>query len=194
MQISQDLHLDKNIMLKIATLMLLCLASILSVAQTKHSMPEGKRQVTISTHAMPIKGLNINDVRFDISAKRIYSFKEAIEIRATILNNSIDTIYFLTTTCDGDQYSLRYDTSKFILTPSVYCNASFPRLQKIEPKGQYDFKAHFCSNSKESVIVLGFDFYPVDKSFDLSQISVGKIHNRSAKDQSVLWAKEKTIE
>jgi len=181
MQIQQDVHLDKNLMRKIATLMLLCLASMLSDAQAK------------------LSGLNvdkvviINDVRFDISTRRIHSFKEAIEIKAIIFNNNIDTIYFLTSTCEGEQYSLRYDTAKFILTPFMNCNASYPRLQKLLPKGQHDFIAHFRFKDKETEIKLGFDFYHIAKSIDLSKIGLGDIHNRPTKDQNVLWADEKKI-
>jgi len=193
MQIQQDVHLDKNLMRKIATLMLLCLASMLSDAQAKLSGPEREKQVTTSTRTMSIKVINVNDVRFDISARRIHSFKETIEIKATIFNNSIDTIYFLTSTCEGEQYSLRYDTAKFILTPFMNCNASYPRLQKLLPKGQHDFIAHFRFKDKETEIKLGFDFYPIAKSIDLSKIGLGDIHNRPTKDQNVLWADEKKI-
>lgn len=180
-------------MRKIVIPIVLCLASKLSPGQKIFAGQESKKRVDAATLTTSIKVLNVDGIRFDISARRINPSKDAIEIKATLFNNNVDTIYFLTSTCEGDQYSLRYDSSKFILTPTTLCNASFPRLQKIPPKRKYNFQAHFRSNSKETRISIGFDFYPVDKSIDLSQINLGDIHNRPIKDQNVLWADEKTI-
>ena len=133
------------------------------------------------------------NIRFDFSAGRINTFQETIEIKASLFNDNADTVYFLTSSCDGEQYSLRYDTTKFVLTPFMNCNASFPRLMKIAPKGQYDFQAHFRCSSKETKIKLGFDFYSVDKSLDLNKITLADIHGRNEKEQTVLWTDEKTI-
>jgi hypothetical protein len=135
------------------------------------------------------------NIRFDFSAGRINTFQETIEIKASLFNDNIDTVFFLSSTCDGEQYSLRYDTAKFVLTPFMNCNASFPRLMKIAPKGQYDFQAHFSCSSKETKVRLGFDFYSVDKSFDLTNKNLGNINifNRPKDMQTIIWADEKTI-
>lgn len=133
------------------------------------------------------------NIRFDFSAGRINTFQETIEIKASLFNDNADTVYFLSSSCDGEQYSLRYDTAKFVLTPFMNCNASYPRLMKIAPKGQYDFQAHFRFSSKETKIKLGFDFYLVDKSLDLNKITLADIHGRNEKEQTVIWADEKTI-
>jgi len=135
------------------------------------------------------------NIRFDFSAGRINTFQESIEIKASLFNDNIDTVYFLTSTCDGEQYSLRYDTAQFVLTPFLNCNASYPRLIKIAPKGQHDFQAHFRCSSIETKIKLGFDFYSVDKSFDLTNKNLGHINifNRPKDKQTIIWADEKTI-
>jgi hypothetical protein len=135
------------------------------------------------------------NIRFDFSAVRINTFHETIEIKASLFNDNIDTVYFLSSTCEGEQYSLRFDTAKFVLTPFKNCNASFPRLMKIAPKGQYDFQAHFNCSSKEAKVKLGFDFYSVDKSFDLKNKNLGDINifNRPKDKQTIIWADEKTI-
>jgi hypothetical protein len=180
-------------MWKIISIMFICLASKVSVGQKIPGEQDSKKQVDATTLSASIKSKNITGVRFDISASRLDVFKETIKIKATLFNNNVDTIYFLTSTCDGEQYSLRYDTAKFISSPFINCNASYPRIQKIAPKGQYDFLAHFHSIRKETKINLGFDFYIVDKSIDLSKISLDKIHNRPTKEQNILWTGEKTI-
>jgi hypothetical protein len=135
------------------------------------------------------------NIRFDFSAGRINTFQESIEIKALLFNDNIDTVYFLSSSCDGEQYSLRYDTAKFMLTPLMNCNASYPKLIKIAPKGKYDFKAHFSCSSKQTKVKLGFDFYSVDKSFDLTNKNLGAINifNRPKNKQTIIWADEKTI-
>jgi hypothetical protein len=85
----------------------------------------------------------IRNIHFAFKAERINTFKESIEIKATLYNDNVDTVYFLTSSCDGEQYSLRYDTTKFELTPFMECNVSFTRLGKIAPKGRYYFQSIF---------------------------------------------------
>jgi hypothetical protein len=135
------------------------------------------------------------NIRFDFTAVRINTFKETIEIKASLYNDNADTVYFLSSSCDGEQYSLRYDTAKFVLTPFLNCNTSYPRIIKIAPKAKHDFQAHFRFSSTETKIKLGFDFYLVDKSFDLTNYNLGDINifNRPKDKQTIVWANEKTI-
>lgn len=140
-----------------------------------------------------IKAEVTKNIRFDFIAARINTFKETIEITAALYNDNADTVYFLSSTCDGEQYSLRFDTSTFTLTPLLNCNASFPIRIKIAPKGKYTFTAHFRCSSQETKIKLGFDFYPVGKSVDLKNKHLADIYNRPADKQTIIWAEEKTI-
>jgi hypothetical protein len=140
------------------------------------------------------QGKSKKNIRFDFSASRINTYKETIEIKASLFNDNTDTVYFLSSSCDGAQYSLHYDRTKFVLTPFLNCNVNYPILIKIAPKGQYNFQAHFRCSSKETKIKLGFDFYPVDKSFDLNKISLAGVHGRQEKEQSIIWTDVKTIE
>ena len=134
-------------------------------------------------------------IRFDFTAAHINTFKETIEIKASLFNSSADTIYFLSSTCEGEQYSLRYDKEKFTLTPLINCNASFPIIIKIAPKGQHTFQAHFSYRNKETKITLGFDFYFVDRSFYLTNKNLGNTHifDRLTGEQTIIWSNEKTI-
>lgn len=153
---------------------------------------ENKSELAVTGSNMTETKVKEN-IRFDFSVGRINTFEETIEIKASLFNDNADTVYFLSSSCDGEQYSLRYDTAKFVLHPFMNCNASYPRLMKIAPKGKYDFQAHFRCNSKETKIKLGFDFYSVDKSLDLNKITLADIHGRHEKEQTVLWTDEKTI-
>jgi hypothetical protein len=135
------------------------------------------------------------NLRFDFSARRINSDRETIEINASLFNNNSDTVYFMTASCNGEQYSLRYDTAKFILTSFINCNASYPRLMKIAPNGQYNFQAHFKCSYKETKIKLGFDLFSVDQAFDISNKNLDdlNIFDRPKDKQFILWSDEKTI-
>lgn len=153
---------------------------------------ENKPKLAIAGAERADKIINKN-IRFSFSAARINSFKETVEINASLFNNNEDTVYFLSSTCEGIQYSLRYDTSKFVLTPFLNCYFSSPIIIKVLPKGRYDFKAHFRASTKETKIKLGLDFYSVDKSYNLTNKNLGDIFNRQKEEQTIIWAEEKKI-
>ena len=90
-----------------------------------------------SSNTIEIKGTA--NIRFDFTATRNKTNSTIIEIIGTLYNDNIDTVYFFTHTCDGDQYLLRYDTARFELTHFMICNALFPKKQYIAPKSHYDF-------------------------------------------------------
>lgn len=141
------------------------------------------------------KPSNIKEtIRLAYSAKHIESPIKALEIRASLINDGTDTVYFLTTTCDGEQYSLQYDTAKFVQTTLINCNASFPMLVKIAPKEQHFFQAHFKAKGSESKITLGFDFYAVSKSFNVAETIIADIHRRKREEQYVIWGEETPIQ
>jgi hypothetical protein len=133
-------------------------------------------------------------IRFDFSAHRISTEKAMVEINAILTNTTADTAYFLSSSCDGNQYSLKYDTSKFRMEPRINCNASWPLIEKIAPKSEIKFETYFRNLSNETKIKLGFDFYQVEKSFDKRKLKLLQIYNRGVKTQNIIWANEKTIE
>lgn len=135
----------------------------------------------------------LKKIRFDFSAKRVNSFEGSIEINATLHNDYTDTVYFLSSTCLGIGYSLRFVNDKFSLSSSIQCNASFPLLLKIAPKGKYEFQAHLGEIGKERRIKMGFDFYKVDKAIDLDKVSLSEIHYRPENEQVIIWAEEQEI-
>jgi len=130
-------------------------------------------------------------VRFDFTAEKIKNYDKTIEIKASLFNDNLDTVYFLSSTCDGEQYSLCYDTLKFVSTPIFLCNASFPKIIKIAPKGKHYFKAHLKCVNNDATIKLGFDFHSVDKSYDLQNKNLED--SRSDNNHTVIWAIEKPI-
>ena len=135
-----------------------------------------------------------DNVRFDFKATNMVNFKKTIEINATLINDNLDTIYFLTSSCDGMQYSLEYDTTKLFLTPFMNCNANFPMIGKIPPKGKLDFDAHFSFSEKVTSINLGFDFYRIDKSFHLTKIKLHDVYCRPGNVKNIKWADTRSVQ
>ena len=132
------------------------------------------------------------NVTFDFTVKKIDTIESKIKINASLLNRNSDTVYFLTSSCDGLQYSLQYDSSKFTLAPFLNCEFSRKIIAKIAPHDKLNFVTYF-SNIKSTTIQLGFDFYKVDKLFDVKNISLFNIHYRAPKDKTVIWAKAKAV-
>jgi hypothetical protein len=147
----------------------------------------------VNQKTVPIVDIPDN-VRFDFKATNMVNFKKTIEINATLFNDNSDTIYFLTSSCDGMQYSLEYDTTKLFLTPFMNCNASFPMIEKIPPKGKLDFDAHFSFREKVTSINLGFNFYRVDRSFDLIKIKLYDVYHRPGNIKNIKWADTKSVQ
>jgi hypothetical protein len=134
-------------------------------------------------------------IRFDfkVNTSGDWKIKYTFGIEGTLYNNTSDTLYFLTTTCDGMQYSLQFDSDKFSLAPSIACNATFDKIEKIAPKSQFHFSVNFINKTKQKMIRLGYDFYEVDRRFKLSQNERIDIHNRSFFERNIIWADRKWL-
>ncbi|TDL99635.1 MAG: hypothetical protein C4K58_07010 [Flavobacteriaceae bacterium] len=132
----------------------------------------------------------IKNIRFDFSARRI-NVNHTILVNATLHNDNANAIYFLTESCSEEQNFLNFDKDKFILSSSIFCNMSFPRLIKIEPYSKYEFQTQFVGTN-ETKIKLGFDFYMADESVDISKMTLGDYLEN--KEYTTIWADEKFIE
>jgi hypothetical protein len=128
-----------------------------------------------------------SNIKFDFRVEKLTEYKETLKVYGTLYNPNKDTVYLLTTSCDGMQYSLQYDSVKFFLAPFMLCNASWPLIAKIPPEDKLDFIAHFKSLGKNNEIKIGFDLFEVEKSFDISNKNLN-IFNRNEKDKNIIWA------
>ena len=175
----------------IKIILLLCIAVLITVFSFNADLENTKG--FSSEPSLSVKPENKN-IRFDFSAQRTDRLYEQVEVHASLFNDGADTVYFLSSSCEGEQYSLRYDTAVFKSAPVLLCNASYPRVFKILPHSHYDFRARFlCSNSVQKM-KLGFDFYSVIKSFDINKVSLSDIHSRPVQEQQIIWGDEKIIQ
>ena len=129
-------------------------------------------------------------VRFEFETEKIDPsefFFASIKINASLINDSEDTVFFLTTTCYGEQYSLQYDTSYFDIINLVFCNVNNPETQSIAPKKKHTFSTYLKNKKDTSVIKLGFDFYQVKRNLDMKEIFTTNIHHRLDENKSIIW-------
>ena len=123
----------------------------------------------------------------------LFKTDSLIEVNASLFNRNSDTVYFLHSTCNGSQFLLQYDLTKFILSPIESCNASWVVVEKIAPKSKFNFHGYLTNKTRETKINLCFDLYRVDKSFDISKIKLQDIHRTKSK-QNLICANEKVIQ
>jgi hypothetical protein len=134
-----------------------------------------------------------DNIKFDFRVEKLSEYKETIKIYGTLHNPNADTVYLLTLSCDGMQYSLQYDSIKFFLSPMILCNASWPIVAKIPPKGKLDFTAHFKILGKSNEIKLGFDLYELEKWFDKDD-PVLDTYFRKKRSKNIIWANVHSFE
>jgi hypothetical protein len=64
------------------------------------------------------------------------------KVKSTLTNNSNDTIYFLSQTCD-DISLFKYNTDQFNAMARYLCNASYPDVRFIAPNSTITFETNF---------------------------------------------------
>jgi hypothetical protein len=188
-------HLNKinlSIMVKLDNFLFYVIFSFLLASCGFNTTTSKDQQVITNTSNNNTN--RIDSIQFSCYATRIAEFGNTIKINASLLNQSSDTLYFLSSTCDGAQYSLRFDTSNYSLTPRINCNASYPIIINLNPNDHYDFETYFSCKGSEKQIKLGFDFYSVEKNAKVTEFSLDKIVNGSQTEQNILWAEEVNID
>jgi hypothetical protein len=134
-----------------------------------------------------------NNVTFSFSAKFISYDKSQIEINGLLFNHNLDTLYFLSSSCDGPEHLLRFDSTKFLPNPPVLCYKAHPIIQKIPPNKTFAFSSYFLLKSNESKIKLGVDLYVISKSFDIKSVNLSEIYYWKDSLKNIIWAEEQQI-
>lgn len=127
---------------------------------------------------------------FDFTATQS---ENELKIEAFLENKGNETVYLLTTTCEGEQYSIKFDSTQLDLAPKILCNASFPKLDSILPKQKHYFTTYFWTKTKVEKLKLGFDFFQVEKEYKIPKNININIFNRPENEQNIIWSEEKKI-
>lgn len=136
---------------------------------------------------------SVNGIRFEAAAKQLNP-EALVSVTCTLFNDNDDTAYFVTSSCAGEAYSIQYDTSLFYLNPMINCNASWPMMSKIPPHGNVVLETHFINRKNQPTMKLGYDFFKVKPTFDISKLSLADVHYRPQQNKTVVWADAVTIE
>ncbi|WP_421751034.1 hypothetical protein [Croceimicrobium sp.] len=129
-----------------------------------------------------------NDIDFNYQSTRVADKSQRLlKVECSLLNNTSDTIYFLTTTCNGYRYSLRYNEQNFELYEMIRCRNSDTYVQELSPGIPLSFVCYLREVEKNVVIKLGFDLYKVESNSLFVDTMRYSIFNRKLEDQEVIW-------
>jgi hypothetical protein len=138
-------------------------------------------------------GVITGPVRFDFTASRLVDQPDIVEVKGWLINDLSDTVYYITTSCNGEQNSLVLDTIKYSVVPLWDCEVDEAIIKAIPPLGQYTFEAKLRSTSTEERIRVGFDFFRTERGTAVDGMTYDRIHGNSSKN-NILWAEERRFE
>jgi hypothetical protein len=104
----------------------------------------------------------------------------------SLTNTSADTLYFVSTMCNGAGYFLESDTTKVRLFQAATCFSDGPIVEKILPKDTLYFSAGLHNINASNEIKIGFRFISVDKE-TFKQTSFEEMKNKG----EMLWITRK---
>lgn len=128
-----------------------------------------------------------DNITFDFRATLPKSTDNAARIYATLYNPNTDTVYFLSTSCEGIQYDLEFDRQRFENAPGILCNASWPIILKIPPQGKLDFTVSIKILQPSDEIKLGFNFREAGPQFDIPEENIS-LRYHTTRPAKIIWA------
>lgn len=143
--------------------------------------------------------VNHGNIKFDFQIEKLPATRHSsknFKVTGTLYNPNKDTVYFLATSCNGIVYCLEYDTAAFIAEPGIYCNASWPIVEKIPPNAKHDFLFYVNVLVITNQLKLGFNFYEVGSSFNVNdpKLSLGDAYRINRDHKNIIWAEIKKLE
>lgn len=117
-----------------------------------------------------------------------------VRVDCSLLNNTLDTIYFLSTSCNGYKYSLRFNEQEFELYEMIRCRYSETSVQELIPGEPLRFVCYLQEIKRKEKTRLGFDLYTIDSKNHFSDSINYPIFNRMVEEQEVIWGDSVGIE
>ncbi len=114
-------------------------------------------------------------------------------VNGTIYNSTAKPVYYLSSSCNGLDYYLKFSQETAQATPLIQCNASYPLIGVIHSKDSLAFDTYIHKDSGE--VQVGIDFrqinmmIPRQKLID-SPALVNKIYNATTNPDDILWSIE----
>jgi|GEM_PF-1922395 len=120
----------------------------------------------------------IENLVFKFEAKSIDKEQSLIQVTGHIINNSNESISFLTNKCDDFEGYLESNAVKVTPRLSKSCNAYIAEKHLIKANSELDFSAVIRKECLTKELTLNFLFIPIDKTIDAD----GKIINYLIKE------------
>ena len=108
----------------------------------------------------------IENLIFKFEAKSIDEEQGLIQITGLIINNSNESISYLTNKCDKFEGYLESNLVKVTPRLSMSCNAYIAEQHLIKANSQQEFKAVIRKECLARQLTLDFLFIPIDKTID----------------------------
>ena len=143
-----------------------------SFIEELQSRPDNPFYYDAKSRAISQNIIDYNFVQFNISpeyndSNRLASIFPRLATPVTLSNSSPDTIYFLSSSCDGHTDNLKYEASEWS-DFRLLCNVNYPEVCTLPPYEKIHFEVNLypkaIENSKK--IRLGYHFYPLPKNID----------------------------
>mgnify|MGYP000660448604 CR=1 FL=1 len=135
--------------------------------------------------------VNKSNLEFEYKAFET-DIKDFYTITARIFNDKTDTVYFISSTCNGEADLIEFNTNQCLLMNQVSCYVNSPIILSIPPRSHHRFGKIRLKKLSETV-KLGFNFYEVNKYFKLSTNSLAENLTMTDVEKSIIWAKEKRL-
>tara|TARA_B110000037_G_scaffold19257_1_gene20354 strand:+ start:68769 stop:69242 length:474 start_codon:yes stop_codon:yes gene_type:complete len=119
-----------------------------------------------------------DSISFDYRIKNSVNMKGVYLVNATILNNSSETFYFLSESCNGLNYYITATSPKVITYIVINCNGTAPIKNSIAPKGVYDFTFRIKTAGDVSRVGLNLALVKLSKNYSVKNKSAGSIRKK----------------
>lgn len=123
-----------------------------------------------------------------------YKDRSSVYIQATLHNTSADTVWYMTTTCDGLEFHFESTGRNWGIHPGGYCTVYRAIKCWIPPGGDTTFLGFVHNFKGKKEITLGFNLIEVEARTPVNLYSSGSLVEERAKMKKVLWAGPVCIE
>lgn len=108
----------------------------------------------------------VDNLVFKFEAKLIDKEQSLVQITGCLINNSTESISFLTNKCDDFEGYLESNSVRVTPRLGISCNAYIAQQHLIEASSKLEFKAVIRKECVTSELALDFLFIPIDKGIE----------------------------
>lgn len=119
-----------------------------------------------------------DSISFDYTIEKSINMKGVYSVNAAITNNSSESFYFLSETCNGLDYYITATSPKVIVYILINCNGTAPVKNSIAPKGVYDFTFRIKTAGDVNRVGLNLALVKLSKAYVVKNKSASSIRKK----------------